>query len=125
MNYKATFGIDYGVSYGLDLKFPDYLEIEKNLIAENDFKALLLSTGQALRFSRDYPNNPETKFTTVTLIELHNEYQNLINPKETLKREGYTDIKNFKWDKKKQIIYKIFKIRIFKHDKTYEKSFKI
>ena len=37
MNYRATFGIDYGVSYGLDIKFPDYQETEKILIADNDF----------------------------------------------------------------------------------------
>jgi len=98
MNYKVTFGIDYGVSYGLDILFPDYQETERILTADNDFKALIMATGKALVFSREYPNNPKTNFTTVTLIELHDKSKNLINQKETLKKQGYTGVQKFKWD---------------------------
>ena len=98
MNYKITFGIDYGVSYWLGAKFPDYLEIEKNLVAEDDFKALIIAIKEALKLGRDYPNNPKTDFTTITLIKLHNENKNLINQKETLKKQGYTGVQKFKWD---------------------------
>ena len=103
MNYRATFGIDYGVSYGLDIKFPDYQETEKILIADNDFKALLMSAGQALKLSREYPNNPKTNFTTVTIIEMHNEKNHLINQKEILKKWGYANIEKFKWDEKNRL----------------------
>ena len=103
MNYRATFGIDYGVSYGLDIKFPDYQETEKILIADNDFKALLMSAGQALKLSREYPNNPKTNFTTITIIEMHNEKNHLINQKEILKKWGYANIEKFKWDEKNRL----------------------
>jgi len=110
MNYKAAFGINYGVSYGSNDKFPDYLETEKNFIAENDFKALLMSTEQALAFSREYPVNPKTNFTKITLIELYNENQNLINQKETLKKQGYDCLPKFLWDEKNRLFTRCSKL---------------
>ena len=110
MKYKATFGIDYGVYHESEGKSPDYLEIKKSLIAEDNFKALLISAGQMLILSRDYPINPKTNFTKVTLIELYDEYNNLINPKETLKTRGYNRIPRFKWDKKNKLFTKCSKL---------------
>ncbi|HLD38408.1 MAG TPA: hypothetical protein VJA20_03130 [Candidatus Nanoarchaeia archaeon] len=110
MRYRATFGVDYGVYYKSGGKYPDYLEIKKSLIAKDDFKALLISAGQMLILSRDYPINPKTNFTKVTLIELYNEYGNLINPKETLKIQGYNRIPRFKWEKKNKLFTKCSKL---------------
>ena len=110
MKYKATFGIDYGVYHESEGKSPDYFEIKKSLIAEDNFKALLISAGQMLILSRDYPINPKTNFTKVTLIELYDEYNNLINPKETLKTRGYNRIPRFKWDKKNKLFTKCSKL---------------
>ena len=110
MNYKVTFGIDYGVSYGLDILFPDYQETERILTADNDFKALIMATGKALVFSREYPNNPKTNFTTVTLIELHDKSKNLINQKETLKKQGYDCLPKFLWDEKNRLFTRCSKL---------------
>ncbi len=121
MNYEAMFGIDYGNSHGQDLVLPDYLEIKKSLTAKDDFKALILFAKKAVELSQNYLRNPKTNFTTVTLIELYNEYQNLINQKETLKKQGYDSIPGFKWDEKNRLFTRFSKLENLSRIKLMKK----
>jgi hypothetical protein len=99
LEYRATFGIDCGLSHGFGLKEPHYEIREEVVIADNDMNATLEAAKRAIRFSRDYLSNPTNDdFTTVTLLNLYGPLgRGLINQKKLFKRARCVGIKNFKW----------------------------
>ncbi len=70
MEYKATFGIDCGVSSGFGVKYPDYERRTETLSADGPQVAYQNAMSMAGKFADDYLSNPETGLTTVQLLSL-------------------------------------------------------
>ena len=106
MEYKATFGIDCGVSHGFGVKYPDYVNLDEALTANDDISAISAAAKLAITLSRDYLSNPKDNLTKVTLLELYDQKRNRMNIKEVLKQNGYDSIKSFEWDDDGKLITK-------------------
>ncbi len=72
MKYKATFGIDCGVSPGFGVKYPGNVERTETLSAENPQVAYQNAMAMAGKFADDYLSNPDNGLTTVQLLSLRN-----------------------------------------------------
>ena len=70
MEYRASYGINCGVSHGFGLKDSDYVELTEQFSEENDNDALRISLIRARKFADDYLSDPETGLTTVRLLSL-------------------------------------------------------
>lgn len=95
MEYQANFGIDSRV----DLKSLDYTEREETISASNNVEALDRAVELAGRYSKSYLGNPDTNNIKVTILTLYDSKKRLLNQREILKKEGFTGVKKFKWDK--------------------------
>jgi hypothetical protein len=90
MKYQAKFYVDGGISPGFALKSPYHETREESITAEDNMAAIKAAATLARKFSLDYLSNPETDFTTVTLLNLYDDRGNLINQREVLKKAGIT-----------------------------------
>src|SRR3989344_479197 len=72
MEYKATFGIDCGVSPGYGVKYPDNVERTETLLADSPQVAYQNAMSMAGKFADDYLSNPDNGLTTVQLLSLRN-----------------------------------------------------
>ncbi|MBU1129182.1 MAG: hypothetical protein KJ949_00960 [Nanoarchaeota archaeon] len=106
MEYKATFGIDCGVSPGFGVKYPDYEKRDEVLTAKDDISAIIEVAKQARHFSKDYLSNPKNDLTTVTVLELYGLNRNTISIKKVLKDKGYDCIQNFEWTNEEKLVTK-------------------
>ena len=70
MEYKATFGIDGGVSPGFGVKYPDYVRRIETLSADSPQLAYQNAMVLAEKFADNSLSNPETGLTTVQLLSL-------------------------------------------------------
>jgi len=77
MEYKATFGIDCGVSPGYGVKYPDNVERTETLSADSPQVAYQNAMGLARKFADDYLSNPDNGLTTVRLLSLRNSEGNV------------------------------------------------
>jgi len=98
LEYRATFGIDCGLSHGFGLKESHYETQEEVVIADDDISAIQKVAGRAIHFSRDYLSNPDTEYTTVTLLKLCGHERDLINQREVLTKAGFGGVQRFEWD---------------------------
>jgi len=73
MKYKAVFGIDGGVSHGFGIKYPDYIEKTKEILAESDYEAFNRAINQAKEISKEHLSNPKTGYTAVKVLILKDE----------------------------------------------------
>ena len=71
MEYKATFGIDCGVSPGFGVKYPDYERRNEKISADSHQVAYTEAMSIAEKFADDYLSNPNTGLTTVQLLSLN------------------------------------------------------
>ncbi|RMD45727.1 hypothetical protein D6829_01500 [Candidatus Pacearchaeota archaeon] len=69
MRYKATFGIDCGVSVGFT-KVPHYEKVTRIIYADNPQDAYKRAMGVAEELADNYLSNPESNLTTVRLMLL-------------------------------------------------------
>ena len=70
MEYQAIFGINYGVSRGQGVKYPDYIREERTILADGPNAAYLQAIDLAENFADDYLSNPKTGLTMVKLLSL-------------------------------------------------------
>ena len=70
MQYRATFGINCGVSHGFGLKDPDYVTRTEKVSAENPQAAYNEAMIMAAKFADDYLSDPNAQLTTVRLLSL-------------------------------------------------------
>ena len=71
-NYPATFGIDGGVSPGFGVKYPDYIEKDIIIQAENGIDAVDKAYDKAKELSREHLSNPNTGTTKVFILSIYN-----------------------------------------------------
>ena len=70
MDYTAKFGIDGGVSPGFGVKYPDYIGRVEIINADSPCEAMAAALKMAKDYSQDHLSNPNTNYTTVTLLSL-------------------------------------------------------
>jgi len=70
-NYKVTYGIDGGMSQGFGVKYPDYIEKDIMIQAENNLDAVDKAYEKAVELSRDHLSNPETGMTKVSVHAIY------------------------------------------------------
>lgn len=88
MEYMAKFGINCGVSSGYGLKSPDYVERIEQFTAQDPLAAIELVKDYASNFACDYLSDPETNYTTVKLLALLEENEELKLDKEIVVRRS-------------------------------------
>lgn len=69
-SYRATFGIDCGVSTGYCQKRPEQVEITEEITAESPEDAYRKSNKLAIEYADNYLSNPVTGRTIVQLMHL-------------------------------------------------------
>jgi len=99
--YIARFGIDGGISQGFGIKYPDYITIDKIIDAKDDLEAVCKAAKEAYKLSRSHLSNPDTDYTTVTMLQLYNDTHVLLDQKKILEKQGYKSIsvnkRDFEW----------------------------
>lgn len=70
MEYKATFGIDGGISHGLGLKELDYYERYDKIIADSNEEAMMKVFDRTKYYTYESLSNPKTGYTAVKLLSL-------------------------------------------------------
>ena len=73
MEYKATFGIDGGISHGFALKEPDYYERYDKIIADSNEGAMMKAFDRTKYYANESLSNPNTRYTIVKLLNLKDE----------------------------------------------------
>ena len=77
MEYKATFGIDCGVSPGFGVKYPDFERRVELFHTETPEDAYRMAMQRADEFAMNYLSNPDTGLTTVRLLSLSSPKENV------------------------------------------------
>jgi hypothetical protein len=78
-SYKATFGIDGGVSQGFGITYPEYSEKDEIIEAKNERDAVMKAYDIAQTYSRKHLSNPNNRMTTVKILSMRDHNKNSIN----------------------------------------------
>ncbi len=89
MEYNARYFIDCGVSSGFGMKDPDNLVRTQKILADNSEDAYKIAMKLAENFADDYLSNPQTGLTTVQLLSLNNQNDQVsFDPSRSIVKRG-------------------------------------
>jgi hypothetical protein len=99
--YTVRYGIDGGISHGFGFKTPDYTTIDKIIEAKDDLEALGKAAKEAYRLSRIHLSNPNTDYTTVTILQLYNSMLVLLDQRKIVEKQKCDGVavngRSFEW----------------------------